>query len=194
MLALAPHFRAVAGTLGKLENTVWEFPVGTSVSHLHGCVCGLSCANTLSDREAILHTLVDLLEPEVPGISVGAGLDELDRFTRLTWAELGAEDLSFQPLLSDDDSPLADRLGDLATWCGGFLLGFGVAARADELTGTEREILDDIVRISQVDSDSDPDPHADFELFDVVEHLRMAVLLLHSDEHTTGAGADNDNR
>ena len=193
MLALAPHFRAGAGTLGELENTVWEFPVGTSTSHLHGCVCGLLCASTLSDQEAVLHTLANLLEPEVPGISVGAGLDELDRFSRLTWTELDAEDLSFQPLLSEDDAPLADRLADLAQWCGGFLLGFGVATTADELTPTEREILEDIVRISQVDADSDPDPHAEFELFDVVEHLRMAVLLLHSDEHTTGAGADNDN-
>jgi uncharacterized protein YgfB (UPF0149 family) len=147
----------------------------------------------MSDQEAILRTLAELLEPEIPGISVGAGLDELDRFSRLTSTELDAEDLSFQPLLGEDNAPLADRLANLAQWCGGFLLGFGVAATADELTPTEREVLDDIVQISQVDSDSDSDPHAEFELFDVVEHLRMAVLLLHSDEHTSGAGAAHDN-
>lgn len=176
-------------TLGELEDTVWEFPVGTSTSHLHGCVCGSLCVNSLVDQESLLHTLVDLLEPEAPGIDVGAGLDELDRFCRLTRRGLDAEDLGFKPLLSEDDAPLEVRLADLAEWCGGFLLGFGVAEQAAELSETAREIIDDIVRISQVDPESDPDPHAEFELFDVVEHLRMAVLLLLSEEPSPGAEA-----
>lgn len=93
--------------MGELEDTVWEFPVGTSTSHLHGCVWGMSCANTLSDQEAFLRTLVDRLGP----------------------------------LLGEDDTPLTDRLADLAEWYGGCLLGFGVAAPADGLTRTGREML-----------------------------------------------------
>ena len=180
--------------LGELEDTVWEFPVGTSTSHLHGCVCGLLCANPLVDQEPLLRTLVDLLEPEVPGIDTGAGLNELDRFSRLTRTELDAEDLGFKPLLSEDDAPLQVRLADLAEWCGGFLLGFGVAAQDAQLSQTAREILDDIVRISQVDPDSDPDPHAEFELFDVVEHLRMAVQLLLAEEPSADTGPEDGNR
>lgn len=193
---MSAAFEGVTGTLGELEDTVWEFPVGTSVSQLHGCVCGVLCANTLVDQEPLLRTLIDLLEPEVPGIDAGAGLVELDRFSQLTRIELDAEEFEFKPLLSEDDAPLSDRLADLADWCGGFLLGFGVAAEAAELSPTEREILDDVVGISQVDpnSESDPDPHAEFELFDVVEHLRMAVLLLHSGRRATDMGVEDGSR
>ena len=53
--------------LGDLEDTVWDFPVGTSTSNLHGCVCGLLCSNVSTDHQALQRTLVDLLEPEVPG-------------------------------------------------------------------------------------------------------------------------------
>ncbi len=160
-----------------------------STSHLHGCVCGLLCANTRADHETLLYTLVDLLEPEAPGIDVGTGLNELDRFCGLTRLELEADDFGFKPLLSDDDAPLAVRLADLAQWCGGFLLGFGTGARAAPPSETAREILDDVDRISQVDPDVEADSHAEFELFDVVEHLRMAVLLLHAEARSPEAGA-----
>ena len=124
----------------------------------------------------------------MPGIDVGAGLEELDRFSGLTRMGLDAEDFGFKPLLGEDHAPLAVRLADLAEWCGGFLLGYGFGAQAGELNETAQEILDDIVGISQVDSDVEPDSHAEFELFDVVEHLRMAVLLLRAEAPAPGGG------
>jgi uncharacterized protein YgfB (UPF0149 family) len=174
--------------LGDLEDTVWDFPVGTSTSNLHGCVCGLLCSNVSADHQTLQRTLVDLLEPEMPGIDVGAGLDELDRFSGLTRMGLDAEDFGFKPLLSEEDAPLSVRLEDLAEWCGGFLLGYGFGAPGAQPSETAQEVLEDIVRISQVDPDADPDSHAEFELFDVVEHLRMSVLLLRTDAQAPGDG------
>lgn len=174
-------------SVSDLEHTVWDFPAGTPLSHLHGCVCGLCCAGTAPERFAT--ALSEWVAAELPALDSGAARAELRRFCRVAVAELDADDYSFTLLLGDEDADVAMRLADVAEWSAGFLTGFGLGASDAAPGESAREILADIVEISRVDTDSGADAHAEFDLFDVVEHLRVGVLTLRAG--LTEAGDDD---
>ena len=120
-----------------------------SVAELHGVVCGLA---VWPQERFQLQALVDL-------VGVESLTDEInvEAFVNASVEALMADDMSFTPLLPDDDAELRSRLESVAEWCAGFLAGFGAAAAVrglssfETLPGEVQEIVDDLSAITDMD-------------------------------------------
>jgi uncharacterized protein len=154
------------------------------VSELHGIVCGLAVCH---GEDLPLQELVDL-------VGVDALTDEasVGNFVLAAVRELEASDLSFAPLLPDDDADLVPRVEALGQWCGAFLTGLaaGLARRGvrtlDDGPAELREIVEDLGAIARIDTDSlaepdrDDDEEAEVDLLELQEFVKVGVLLIMS--------------
>jgi uncharacterized protein YgfB (UPF0149 family) len=93
-------------------------------------------------------------------------------------------------LLPDDECELADRVEALGQWSEGFLTAFESAA--GEVEGDAVDALEDIGRIADVGGDLDDDDDNEFDFVSVVEHLKIAVLLIHDAAQTPEEESDDD--
>ena len=120
-----------------------------SVAEIHGVVCGLA---VWQEDGFHLQELIDL-------VGVDALTDEfnVEAFVSASVESLEAQDMSFAPLLPEDDADLDLRLTALAELCAGFLAGLGAggaarglnsfAAMPDEI----QEIVDDLSAVTEID-------------------------------------------
>ena len=94
---------------------------------------------------------------------------------------LVGSDADFEPLLPDDDAPLAERADALSQWCQGFLYGLGSGTTSDPANvSTEAgEIIRDLTEITHVGVDADEQKEENEVAFaEVVEFVRVGVQLL----------------
>ncbi|HEX7036756.1 MAG TPA: UPF0149 family protein [Pseudomonadales bacterium] len=119
------------------------------VAELHGAVCGLAACH---GEDVPIEDVVALLG--VDSLTDEAAVRE---FVSAAAADLAAEDMSFMPLLPEDDVALEDRLEALGQWCASFLAGLaaGLARRGvgtlDSCPDEVKEIVRDFAAIAQVD-------------------------------------------
>ena len=152
--------------------------VGMDASELHGSLCGyLSGGGEAPGRADWIARM--LADPEAVTIAPDSALDRM--FTA-TAQLLDSPDFAFELLLPDQDEPVAERGEALLGWCRGFLGGFGLSAGAEPpLSEESRDALTDLGRIAGSEL-SYEDPNSDEQdLEEVVEFVRVAALLLHSD-------------
>ena len=152
---------------------------GLTVAELHGAAVGIGVAG--SDHFE-LQDLVDLLGAEA--LSDG---ETLARFVNEAVAELYAPDLTFAPLLPDDEVPMGARLEALASWCQSFLAGLvaGLARRGIEtlsvLPEEVQEIVQDFAAIAQLDTELAADSDGDEGNFmELSEYAKVGALLIMS--------------
>ena len=173
--------------------------VPVAVSELHGGMCGLLCAAGVSAVPAWVEECLG------DGDSVEGALEaarhQLRELELYSWRSLSASGLEFYPLLPDDDAALGERVGALALWCHGFLLGLGLAgfsldAEEAGAPATQlEEIVSDFSEISRaaVDADEfDNENEADFALAELVEYVRVSVQIVFEElepKRATGPGA-----
>ena len=110
-------------------------------------------------------------------------LTELFEFTRNGVND--TDGFSYQLFLPDDDAPLKEQMMALVTWCDGFLFGVGFSENAENWPAEIREILQDMVEMTQMDIDIDDSDmeKTDYEdhvaaLMEIQEYLRTAVMLI----------------
>lgn len=148
-------------------------------AELHGGLCGrLAAGGRLNTQEW------RVLACEQMGIAPEAteGADELTTFLdtayEVTLAALQSSDMSFRPLLPDDEYTLEQRLQSLSAWVRGFLEGMAVMASRElgEATGEVREVVEDMVAISQVAQGEDDGEEAEQQFNEIMEYVRVGAL------------------
>ena len=150
-----------------------------ALAELHGGVCGALCAG---GAPAARHWLAHCLEDQELAASTAA--DELEGLLDASQKALADPDLTFEPLLPDDDAPLAEQVQALALWCQGFLSGVGTtapsAARHSAEDGSLAEILRDFAEISRAglsEEEAAGQAQADFALAEIHEYVRASVQI-----------------
>ncbi len=142
-------------------------------AELHGLVCGLCAGNP--ERFA-LQEFIDL-----------AGADALTdetavhEFIRGALDDFTSPDMTFTPLIGDDEDELSARLGRLTDWCAGFLSGFGAGAAGESdsaLPVEVQEIVRDFARISGLDDDVDGDEEDEVSFMEIHEYVRVGAVLV----------------
>jgi uncharacterized protein YgfB (UPF0149 family) len=160
-----------------------------SVAELHGVVCGLAI---WQGEDFQFQELVDLV-----GTDALTDESSVEVFVSASVNELLAEDLSFSPLLPEDDADFDLRLEALAEWCAGFLAGFGAAGTArglgslEELPDEVQEIVSDLSAITEIDVESyaessgaqtlntkTEESGAEADLMQIQEFVKVGVLLI----------------
>jgi uncharacterized protein YgfB (UPF0149 family) len=157
---------------------------GSSVhpSEAHGCLCGALCAR----RD---YSTAELLEEVVPDDGDRSDDPVLAALLVESAGALAQPDLEFQPLLPEDVE-IETRVEALASWCQGFLYGFGSAGTTGRgaLPGDVDEVLADVARIAQAGAPgTDPLEEEENAYAELVEFLRAGVQLVYEDLGTLRA-------
>lgn len=148
-------------------------------SELHGALCGrLAAGSRIEEGEWLAMVCEHMgLPPTATDES-----DELRAFMMAAYDQtlelMKATDMSFQPLLPDDDYAIDQRLDALTSWVRGFLEGMALSAGESlgEAPDEIRELIEDLVAISQVADDDEPDDESEQQLMEIVEYVRLGAL------------------
>lgn len=147
-------------------------------SEIHGMLCGMLCL----DSSLISNTWITRLAEEID-LSLHAH-DSLQSMFRATVSQINDEEYSFMLLLPDDDFNMSVRAESLGYWCQGFLTGLGLAGLSEigNLPEEVQDFLGDVSHIARVGFDGDnPDEEDEIAYTDIVEYLRMGVLLVNQE-------------
>jgi uncharacterized protein YgfB (UPF0149 family) len=149
---------------------------GHSVSpaELHGFLLGRSCAGAGFDVDGWMVDATEVLgaAPEDNVRQALIGLQEMVK------GELTSDDMTVVLLLPSDDAPLGERAIALGQWCQGFLAGFGLTARDNEISTEAMEVLQDLAAVAQVQDALEDSEDGESDYMEVMEYLRVAPLLL----------------
>jgi len=145
-------------------------------SEVHGLITGLLAAGAKMKASTVFDTLAEWLETSIEGADQAVVLELYEEIS----ASLQDTDLGFEPLLPDDDDPVAERTLALGQWCSGFLAGFGLAGRFQQADLTEdlRELLTDLGRIASLDEEIPDDEDNETDLVEIIEYVRMSAMLI----------------
>ncbi len=169
-------------THAELSEALSTMQLGMSASELHGALAGYLSAGGLSPAREWLSALA--LEEIDDAIGEAPARELFDRLFTGCAADLEDPELAFDLLLPDDSASMGERAVALVDWCRGFLGGLGLSGVDLEqgLSGEAGEILGDLARIAATRFDDASGGEEDEQAYaEVVEYVRVGVLLLHND-------------
>jgi len=161
----------------RLRDSLAAAGAVVALAELHGGVCGALCAG---GADAARRWLVDSLDDAQVGAAPAAVADDLEELIATSSKMLEDAELRFEPLLPNDDEPLAEQVEALAVWCQGFLSGVGTTAPAAVEGDALGEILRDFAEISRAGLSEDEEAghdQPDFALAEIHEYVRVSVQL-----------------
>lgn len=163
-------------------------PMGAAESH--GLLCGMICGQGHGNRRGWGEQVLDEVDMNNLLVKECDGL--LDQLFEQTQQQLNDAVLEFALFLPVEGDVISIRVEALAEWCQGFLYGFGIAGgnKAESMPDDSRDLLRDIAEISRAAIDDEDDPEVDESAYtELVEYLRMGVLLMNEELHPIKAPA-----
>lgn len=148
-------------------------------SELHGALCGrLSAGGRLSPDDWLALACEQMGVAPESADSSSELADFMISAYDLTLSQLQATDLTFSPLLPDDEYELDQRLQALSAWVRGFLEGMAVMASRElgEASGDIRELIEDLVAISQVSQGEADSEEGEQQYIEIMEYVRVGTM------------------
>ncbi len=168
-MSQAPHYEDVAEVLRRAG-------YNDTAALYHGAVCGSLC---MVERDAL--DLAALIDAGGGAASDPEGMAVLETLRDRSNDDLLSTEMSFAPLLPDDEMPLSVRVEALSAWCEGFLYGFSCHRQLDLGTCSEeaQETLRDFTQFTQAGFDPGGEPEAEEAAYtELVEYIRVGAQLL----------------
>lgn len=164
----------------ELDDAFATSAAPVDVAEAHGSLCGALCAVTGYGFDDWANEV--LADAETAGALrtrhlMGAIFDE-------TAQALGGQEMTFEPLLPDDDADLAARVEALAQWCTGFLYGLGAGQlpSLEQVPGDVGEVLRDFGEIGRATVDSaDGEEANEGSYAELVEFVRAGTQLVYEE-------------
>jgi len=163
----------------ELADTLVRLQLGVSASDLHGSLTGYLCAGGQAGADNWLDALA--LDADIVNGHDEPSLSLLYRHCR---DQLDDTDLGFEPMLPGDDVAIELRAEALVEWCRGFLGGVGLAGVTGVKGGISAEageIMQDFGTIAGSSFDYAGGEEDETALAEVLEFVRVGVLLLYSE-------------
>jgi uncharacterized protein len=157
-------------------------------AELHGHLVGRLAAGTRLDHTTWLSVAAELVDAR-SSLSEAAKVMLIQLYDA-SLAQLAGSGFDLNLLLLDDHATIDHRTQALGQWCEGFLGGFGLVERSAELSEEADGVLKDFAAISQVQTDLDESEANEVDFMEVMEYVRMAVLMIFSE---CQPAADGDN-
>jgi len=172
-------------THAQLGEMLASLRVGVGPSDLHGSLTGYVCGGGGAGAGGWLAALELETDPEV--VLPHAALARLYQDC-VAWFD--DPELRFEPLLPETDSTLDARADALVEWCRGFLGGLGLAGAMARvrLSADASEILQDFGTIAGARFEYADEEEDENALAEVIEFIRVGVLLLHAELNTASRG------
>ena len=165
----------------ELEQALSAAAAEGSASEAHGLLAGIICAG---GKPAPQQWLTHMLGENTLSAAAAVVRGHLDTLHAEILRQFNDDAFGFNLLLPGDDAPLSLRTEALSQWCGGFLYGLALGGfREDtEMPDNVNEVMKDFYEISHArfayEATDDADEAAYIE---IVEYVRMSVLLLHEE-------------
>ena len=161
-------------------------PASTSSSAARTTVMFLSAVIGIAVTDSSHFELQDLFD--LLGADALSDGETVARFVNDSLEAFTAEDLSFAPLLPDDDALMEERLSALAHWCQSFLTGLaaGLSRRGIQslkaLPDEAQEIIQDFAAIAQLETElADDEPEeGEASFVELEEYVKVGALLVTS--------------
>ncbi len=192
---MAPYRGAAMFSVGfdELEQLLADADAEVAAAEAHGCLAGALCSNAPYRLEQWIDEI--LPDEQIPRLEPAAHGVFAVVFRETAQAMAGSE-MTFQPLLPDEEASLARRVAGLAQWCHGFLYGLALGSTVafDRMPGEAGEILRDFAEISRAEVDAAEPGEADEAAYaELVEFVRTGAQLVFeelADARRTGMPAD----
>ena len=167
--------------INQLNEQLDRLQAAMDIYEAHGCLCGLLSASSDVDKYDWFSHVLDGLDQN--NLSVQEVGDQLAQLFDQTVKALDDAMLGFQLLLPDEDEALEDRTLALADWCQGFMFGLGAGGFKEQgmLSDDVQEILKDISEISKVTYAGEDDDENEEAFMELVEYIRVGVLLVYGE-------------
>lgn len=168
-----------------LESALHGLGIERHPAEIHGMLVGHLCAAGTSTKAQRATLYGDWLGDGVPASLVQllegaheAALEALDEFS----------DFDFRLMTPGDDEKISRRAEALASWCSGFIFGFGGAGQVsgDALTGEVSEALQDLSRISALSEEVPEGEENEADLMEIEEFVRASTLLIFAETARPG--------
>jgi len=156
-------------------------PVGAA--ECHGILVGMLCAAGQVDRS---RWVAEIHAPEKPDSE--AGRTYIDRMASVygqTISQIDDEAVSLEIMLPGDDQPLQQRADALGQWCQGFMYGYGLGGgkAPRTLSDNAADVMGDIEEFSRVEMDTTESEEDEEAFVEIVEYVRVGVLLIRDELH-----------
>jgi uncharacterized protein len=164
-------------TYDEFERVLRDARALPEPAEAHGTLAGALCS---SRDYGLIEWLREILPEDSPEDEALQSSVLQNVYNAMVRTLVGS-DADFEPLLPDDDSPLAQRADALSQWCQGFLYGLGSGTTSDpgQVSTEAGEIIRDLTEITHVGVDSDDETEENEVAFaEVVEFVRVGVQLL----------------
>lgn len=161
----------------ELSETLSRLQTGVNASDLHGSLTGYLCAGGVTTAE-------DWTDALALDLDMTGGDEVFAQLYRICRQQLDDAELAFEPLLPSDEIALGVRAEALVDWCRGFLGGIGLAGTGrlgDGMSKDAREIVQDFSNIAASNLEYTGSEEDERALAEVVEFVRVGVLLLCSE-------------
>jgi len=143
----------------------------------HGTLAGALCS---SRDYGLIEWLREILPDDSPDEKALRSSVLQNVYNAMVLTLLG-NDADFEPLLPDDEAPLAERADALSLWCQGFLYGLGSGNTSDPATVSSEaaEVIRDFTEITHVGVAADEQNEENEVAYaEVLEFVRVGVQLL----------------
>ncbi len=177
--------------LPPFDDVSWELAdrdVNLHPSECHGSICGYVCGISSADyTDWMTQVLLEIDKRDALEEPVNLDLDQksydlpgLMTVFRVTAAQLSDPGFEFSLLLPSDEVGLEERTEALAAWCQGFLFGLTACGirKFESLSEDVNEVIRDIVEISKAGLNEGVTEEDEAAFEEVVEYVRMGVLLI----------------
>jgi yecA family protein len=164
-----------------LQETLAAANAESGASEAHGLVAGIVCAGGNTTAEPWLQ---HVLGEGHPGAAASAAREQLAVLCEDVLRQLHDDSFGFDLLLPSDEAPLSQRTEALSQWSGGFLYGLALGGIREgaELPESVAEAMKDFYEISHARFAYEQTDDADEAAYmEIVEYVRMSVLLLHEE-------------
>jgi uncharacterized protein YgfB (UPF0149 family) len=167
----------LAATYDEFEHVLRGARALQEAAEAHGILAGALCS---SRDYGLIEWLGEILPDDAPDTDAQKSPVLQSIYSSMVRTLVGS-DADFEPLLPDDDAPLAERADALSHWCQGFLYGLGSGTTPDpgNVSIEAGEIIRDFTEITHVGVDADEQTEENEVAFaEVVEFVRVGVQLL----------------
>jgi uncharacterized protein YgfB (UPF0149 family) len=167
-------------TFAEFAGVMQQSASSVDAAEGHGCLCGALCT---SGDYSIERWLEELIPDEARSMAEGDA-EVLQLIFADTVQSLRGVEMTFEPLLPEEDESLERRAALMAQWARGFLYGFGIGGKlpAGAIPATVDEVLRDVAQIGGAAVDvgvaGEEEEAAYTEVF---EYLRVSVQLVHDE-------------
>ncbi len=173
----------MAPSYEQIENALNSVKSPYAVEDSHGMLCAMLIVNNSLQCARWLDEICT--HGNTSNAANTLDKDTLCALYDHTKQELNDTLLNFTLLVTEEDNSLSARVSSLKKWCDGFLFGLALAGVKDltHVPEDSMEILQDITTISQAEEDEEEDEINEVAYMDIVEYVRMGVLLINEEMH-----------